>query len=194
MPLARLFRRNDKRDAAYRLYTRIVEQARQPVFFAERGVPDTLDGRFELIALHAFLVLNRLKAERAETADFAQDLFDAMFADLDRALREIGVGDLSVGKHVKQMAAGFFGRILAYEKGLAEGGGEAAPMLDEALRRNLYGTVERPDAADIAAMAEYVRRAAADLTAQPVSSLLAGTAEFPSLPTRRGRSDDRNDA
>jgi len=184
MPLARLFRRNDKRDAAYRLYARIVEQARQPVFFAERGVPDTLDGRFELIALHAFLVLNRLKEEHPKTADFAQELFDAMFADLDRALRELGVGDLSVGKHVKRMAAGFYGRVLAYEKGLADGG-EAEAIFAEALRRNLYGTVESVDAADVAAMADYLRRAAADLTAQPVSGLLAGKAEFPPLPTPR---------
>src|SRR5207244_2902563 len=94
MSLASLFHRNRHRDAAFRLYETIVEQARQPLFFSRYGVPDTLDGRFELLAPHGFLVLNRLKAEHSQTAELAQALFDVMFSDLDRALREMGVGDL----------------------------------------------------------------------------------------------------
>ncbi len=99
-------RRKSIRDAAALAYGRVVEQARQPVFFAGYGVPDTLDGRFELICLHAFLYLHRLKADRPRSAELSQAFFDAMFADLDRALREMGIGDLSVGKHVKRMAQG----------------------------------------------------------------------------------------
>src|SRR5580704_2773447 len=76
MPLASLFRRNPHRSAAHTAYTQIVARAREPAFFLDCAVPDTLDGRFELIALHAFLVLNRLKADHAATADFAQELFD----------------------------------------------------------------------------------------------------------------------
>jgi cytochrome b pre-mRNA-processing protein 3 len=107
MPLASLFRRNRHRETALRLYQSIVDQARNPVFFTYFGVPDTFDGRFELVALHGFLVFNRLKAEGDKAADLAQELFDVMFTDFDRSLREMGVGDLGVGRHIKTMAQGF---------------------------------------------------------------------------------------
>ncbi|MBV9965617.1 MAG: ubiquinol-cytochrome C chaperone, partial [Alphaproteobacteria bacterium] len=118
-----LFRRNPLQKAAELAYCRIIEQARQPVFFAEIGVPDTIDGRFELICLHAFLFLHRLKGETARAAELGQRVFDAMFADFDRSLREMGTGDLSVGRQVKRMAQAFYGRIDAYERGLTAGDG-----------------------------------------------------------------------
>jgi cytochrome b pre-mRNA-processing protein 3 len=113
MPLASIFRRHSYRQQAYAAYASIVEQARAPDFFVRLDVPDTLDGRYEMIALHMFLVLNRLKAEHEATAEFSQALFDAMFADLDRGLREMGATDMGVGKRVKEMAKGFYGRIAA---------------------------------------------------------------------------------
>ena len=137
-------RRRSIRDAAALAYGRVVEQARQPVFFAGYGVPDTLDGRYELICLHAFLYLYRLKADRPRSAELSQAFFDAMFADLDRALREMGTGDLSVGKHVKRMARGFYGRIRAYQDGIES----AESALAAALERNLFGTVPGIVAAD----------------------------------------------
>jgi cytochrome b pre-mRNA-processing protein 3 len=170
--LASLFRSNPRRGAVDAVYREIVERARAPIFYTEWGVPDTLDGRFELLALHAFLVLNRLKRDHASTEVFAQDLFDAMFADLDRALREMGVGDLGVGRRVKEMATGFYGRIVAYDQGITD-----PAVLGAALRRNLYGTTE-PSAAQLARAAEYVRRQAAALAAEPVATLLAGKIEF----------------
>jgi cytochrome b pre-mRNA-processing protein 3 len=173
--LARFFRPTPRREAAYRLYTDTVEAARAPGFYARLGVPDTLDGRFELIALHVALVLRRLKDD-ATAKDFAQEVFDAMFADLDRALREMGTGDLSVGKQVKRMAAGFYGRVRAYERGLA---GEED--LGEALRRNLYGTAT-PEPAQLAAMAGWTRAAAAALGEQNVAALAAGKVAFPPAP------------
>ena len=109
MPFARLFRASPRRETAYRLYGAIVERARRPAFYAALGVPDTLDGRFELVALHAVLVIRRLNAAHERTQEFAQELFDALFADMDRALREMGTGDLSVGKQVKRMAQELFG-------------------------------------------------------------------------------------
>jgi len=169
MSLAALFNRKS-RNAVQALYGAIVAAARNPAFYAEWGVPDTLDGRFELIALHAFLALRRLK-QADDSAAFAQALFDTMFADLDRNLREMGVGDLSVGRQVKTMAKAFYGRVVAYERGLA-----GADNLDDALRRNLYGTAV-PDAAQIAAAAAYVRHQARALDAVPAERLLAG--EFP---------------
>ena len=177
MPLAALFRRPRHRAAALALYDAIVAQARQPAFFLGHGVPDTLDGRFELLALHGFLVLHRLKGDRARCAGLAQELFDVMFTDVDRGLREMGVGDLSVGRHVKLMAKAFYGRIRSYERGLAAG----EPALGEALRRNLYGTTA-PGPNDLAALADYLRRSFDRLAAQPAENLLAGQVGFAAPP------------
>lgn len=172
-----LFRRNPTRDAAELAYATVVSQARRPAFFAKAGVPDTIDGRFELICLHAFLYLHRLKSERPQSAALAQRFFDHMFGDLDRSLREMGTGDLSVGREVKQMAQAFYGRIQAYEQGLA--GGE--DVLEAALGRNLYGTVEAPPA-QLAVLAAYLRREAAALAGQPAAALLAGRIGFGPAP------------
>src|SRR3546814_3001190 len=109
-----------------------------------------------MVALHVFLLLRRLVAEAARKQDaqkLAQGIFDTMFLDMDENLREIGVGDLSVGKKVKQMAQAMYGRIAAYEDGLA---GDDA-QLAEAVRRNLYGTVSAEPVA-AAAGAHYLRR------------------------------------
>jgi cytochrome b pre-mRNA-processing protein 3 len=169
-----LFRRNPLREAATRAYGSIVEHARRPVFFTDFGVPDTIDGRFELICLHAFLYLHRLKTEGDPGASLGQFFFDLMFVDFDRSLRELGTGDLSVGREIKQMAQAFYGRIHAYEQGLDDPGGAE---LDSALRRNLYGTAE-PAAAQLAAMAAYLRDAAARLVAQDAAALLGGAVTF----------------
>ncbi len=167
-------RRKSIRDAAEAAYQRVVEQARRPVFFAAYGVPDTLDGRFEVICLHAFLYLHRLKADRPHSAALSQAFFDTMFADLDRALREMGTGDLSVGKHVKRMARGFYGRIRAYQAGIERDDS----ALTAALQRNLFGTVGG-SAPRISATAEYVRATVRELARQPGSDLLCGRVRFP---------------
>src|SRR5579862_8365539 len=121
------FRTTPVREAAERAYGRIVEHARQPGFFIDGGVPDTVDGRFELICLHAFLYLHRLKRESKRAAPLGQRFFDTMFADFDRSLREMGTGDLSVGREVKRMAEAFYGRVAAYEQGLEADGAALAP-------------------------------------------------------------------
>jgi cytochrome b pre-mRNA-processing protein 3 len=190
--LKRIFRGDRQAKPARELYEITVEQARAPAFYTDLGVPDTIDGRFELIALHVFLVMQRLKREPDGGPDLAQALFDVMFADMDAALREMGAGDLGVGRRVKTMAKGFLGRISAYEAGLAAAG-EAAPgsapgpasgsALEAAMRRNLYGTAE-PDPAMLAAMAGYARAAAGLLAGQPGAGLLAGRVQFP-VPPRR---------
>lgn len=164
------FRRN--RAPAEALYGSLVDQARQPAFYASLGVPDTVDGRFEMVALHVFLVLHRLKAEPA-TEDFRQALFDTMFADMDRSLREMGVSDLSVGRHVKNMAKGFYGRVAAYESGLADAQDAA---LGEAIRRNVYGTL--PASPDVGPLIAYLRANVAGLAAQNASDILAGQPRF----------------
>src|SRR6202042_1273633 len=98
-------------------YNICVAQARSPEFYSVLGVPDTVDGRFDLLVLHVALVMRKLGPE----ADIKQQLFDLMFADMDQSLREMGVGDMSIGKRIKPMIAAFYGRAQAYERALVEG-------------------------------------------------------------------------
>ncbi len=177
--LTRLFKDKRQDPAVRSVYARIVEQARHPAFYSVSGVPDTLDGRFEMIALHVFLVLHRLKHDRHVAADFAQALFDILFLDMDSSLRELGAGDLGVGRRVKAMAKGFYGRVGAYEAGLEQG----RQTMAAALRRNLYGTVEPRDL-EVQAMVHYVFREAAGLAAQDHGSLMSGKLVFGAPPHR----------
>jgi cytochrome b pre-mRNA-processing protein 3 len=163
--------RSPHRDRAGALYASVVAAARRPEFYAELGVPDTVDGRFDMIALHAYLVLRRLRGEPA--AEFAQAFFDAMFADMDRNLREMGAGDLGVGRRVKTMAKAFYGRIAAYDRGLATGGA----ALSEALRRNVYRKVE-PSDGQLAALCTYLRSETAALDRSDAAQLTAGVVVF----------------
>jgi cytochrome b pre-mRNA-processing protein 3 len=147
------------RQTAEQLYAALVAQARRPEFYAQLGVPDTLDGRFELLALHTFLALRRLKS-KADAADIRQALVEVFVDDMDASLREMGAGDLGIGRRVKAMAQALYGRIAAYESGLA--GSEQA--LIGALRRNLFGTAGEPgpDPAVVRKLAGYVRRESAE--------------------------------
>ena len=181
-PFGALFGGQTLRASAARLYVQVVERAREPVFYARLEVPDTLDGRYEMIMLHAFLVLARLRAF-PQAAPLAQALFDVFFQDMDRALREMGTGDLSVGKQVKFMAKSLYGRIAAYEGALSPAipaEGTADPLLD-ALRRNLYGTVTPSDAV-LATMAQYVRDEAMLLLDQPLRAFEQASITFGALP------------
>jgi cytochrome b pre-mRNA-processing protein 3 len=171
------FKAKPVQQAAELAYRRVVEQARQPGFFTDGGVPDTVDGRFELICLHAFLYLHRLKREQPGSAELGQHFFDVMFLDFDRALREMGTGDLSVGREIRRMAEAFYGRIAAYEQGLR--GGDA--VLHPALARNLFGTATASET-QLAVLAGYVRREADGLDRQDAAALLAGDIAFGTPP------------
>ena len=181
MKLFSIFRPGPTRATAHHLHTALSEQARHPYCYVG-GVPDSLDGRFELIALHAFLVLRRLKQGGPSLVGLAQALFDVIFADLDQALRESGVGDMGVGKRVKTMASGLLGRIEAYDRGVAQ----PAPALEGALRRNLLATATADDAV-VARIAAYVRREATALAAQGDADLLAGRLSFGPPPPPESR-------
>jgi cytochrome b pre-mRNA-processing protein 3 len=125
-------RRRDRHErAGFRLYTAAVAAARAPALYAELGVPDTLDGRFDMVGLHAFLLIDRLRRDVPPGPDLAQSVFDAMFSDMDQTLREMGVGDLTVGKRVRAMWEAFHGRAAAYETALdaAEDGALAAEAM-----------------------------------------------------------------
>lgn len=185
----RLFARNPHDSAAQALYQAAVEQARQDAFYRDLQVPDTLDGRFEMICLHVYLLLTRLKQEPAtpkshgpnapgKAQELAQTLFDTLFVDMDRSLREMGAGDLGVAPRVKKMGQAFYGRMAAYDAALA-GEGET---VSEALRRNVYGTVDEiaPEIPD--ALSVYLRRELHDLAAQPYSELAKGRVRFGAPP------------
>lgn len=178
--LKRFFSRSRFDDATHDLYDTIVAQARQPVLYTDMAVPDSLDGRFDLVVLHAILVMRRLRRGGEAGAAAAQLVFDIMFADFDRTLREIGVGDLRVGKRIKQMAQAFYGRAQSY--------GEALDAADEgqladALRRNLYGTAIVEDAV-VALACNYVRDQEAHLAELDAAEIVAGRLSFapPRLP------------
>lgn len=171
-----LFRRDPEALAAQGLYLAIVERGRSARLFDAFDVPDTLDGRFEVMTLHVFLVLHRLKGE-PEASALAQALFDTYFADLDQSLRQMGAGDTGIAKRIKRMAEGFYGRVRAYERAL-DG---AEPELEVALGRNLYGTAE-PSEAVLAAAGAYVREASEILAALDLADLREGRLAFPPLP------------
>ena len=171
-----LFGRDPFEEPARSLYRRIVTQARQPGFFRDCGLPDSLDGRFDLLILHVFLVLHRLKRDRNETAGLAQALFDTLLRDMDESLREMGVGDMGVGRRVKRMAEAFYGRVAAYEEALTS---DAA--LEGAVGRNLFaGKPAEPER--LAALAGYIRREAAALDGQETAVLLRGELLFGAAP------------
>ena len=180
MKLFSLFRESPDEVASQKIYREAVRQARSESFYRDLGVPDTAEGRFELIALHVFLILHRLKLN-ASSGNMGQALFDLMFADMDQNLREMGVGDLRVGKKVKSMAESFYGRIAAYEAGL---GGENAPFA-EALKRNIYQQAQ-PSQSQLDLLIDYIRRETSALASLSDESLAAGNGSFGPPPSADG--------
>ena len=168
-----IFRKDKPTGAADEIYRKIVAQAREPQFYADLGVPDTVDGRFELVALHTFLVLRRLKPGAGGKSDIGQALFDVMFEDMDVSLREMGAGDMGVGKRVKAMVQAFYGRVASYEECLTADD----DTLDAALSRNVYGTTE-PGADSVTALAGYVRRQDTHLAGTDIAAVEAGRFTF----------------
>jgi len=166
---------------AVSLYRAAVAAARVPAFYAAYAVPDTPDGRFDMVALHVFLVLRRLRHENGEAAlGTAQAITDQMFADMDRNLRELGVGDLGVGRQVKALAAAFAGRTQVYDAALRKPGDED---LTAAIRRNIFrGASIDENIPGIAAIAAYMRAADAVLAGQSALTILSGSVFFPSPP------------
>jgi cytochrome b pre-mRNA-processing protein 3 len=168
-------RRRDRHErTGFRLYGAAVAAARAPDLYAVLGVPDTLDGRFEMVGLHAFLLVDRLRREAPPGPDLAQSVFDAMFSDMDITLREMGVGDLSVGKRVREMWEAFHGRAAAYEATLAAAD---ETELTAALARNVWRGAA-PPAGAAEAMARLVRRQQASLAGQNLAALAAGDVQF----------------
>jgi len=154
------------------LYGAAVRAARDSALYTTFGVPDTLDGRFDLIGLHAFLLIRRLRRLPPPGPALAQAVFDAMFSDMDINLRELGVGDLAVGKRVRVMWEAFHGRCAAYEAAMQEGD---PATLAAALARNIWRGEAAGGAPDLARLAFAQDR---HLAGQPLSRLATGEASF----------------
>ena len=145
-----LLAKSPAKRAGESLYQDAARQARSVDLYAGMGAPDTVDGRFELLTLHVILLVERLKDAPGAAQDVRQALFDAYVSNLDGALREMGVGDLAVGKRMRKLGEAFYGRARAYETAF-----EALPDTG-ALRDVLARTVFQTSACDPAALAGYV--------------------------------------
>ena len=167
--------RTPQRGTIEAIYGMIVTQAREPLFYRDLGVPDTVNGRFDLLLLHVWLVLRRLKTV-AGGAGLAQALFDHFCNDMDDNLREMGVGDLTVPKRMQAFGEAFYGRTAAYDLALTE----SQEALALALCKNILSGEHIEQARAIAA---YVVSAKAALDGLDDTALLGGSAKFP-LPDR----------
>jgi cytochrome b pre-mRNA-processing protein 3 len=154
------------------IYGMIVTQAREPLFYRDLGVPDTVNGRFDLLVLHLWLVLRRLRAVEGG-AGLSQALFDRFCNDMDDNLREMGVGDLTVPKRMRAFGEAFYGRTAAYDLALEAG----EEPLAQALCKNILNGEGIENARRLAVYAEAV---IASLAAQDEAALLAASWKFPS--------------
>ena len=159
----------------YGLYGQIVDQARKPVFYSDFGVEDTVDGRFNAIALHASLVFRRMRIMPEPGLALMQEIFDIFMGDMDQALREMGVGDLSVPKKMKLVAEVFYGAAKAYDHAFEEGDDR---LLADALLRNVFGA-DDPDHKGAPALARYVFATELHLSGISDDRILEGRLEFP---------------
>ncbi len=154
---------------AHQAYVSLVTQARQPVFYQEYGVADTLDGRFDVIVLHMFLLTKRLENKKLE---FLRAIWEAFFSDMDRSLREMGASDTGIGKRIKKMAQAFYGRISSYEATL-----DTESEFKESLKRNLYRNMEATDL-QLDSITRYVKRNLQNLQTQDLEYLIKGELNF----------------
>lgn len=168
-----LLRRRRHERAGYMLYTEAVRRARDPMFYTTLGVPDTMDGRFDLVGLHVALLVNRLHGAPPPGQAVSQAVFDAMFADMDQTLRELGAGDMSVAKRNREMWEAFHGRAKAYEAALAD---PDPAVLTGVLARNVWRGEAPAGAAET--LAATVRAHHAALGAETVEEFAAGEARF----------------
>jgi cytochrome b pre-mRNA-processing protein 3 len=165
-----LFKKDPSRAVAEALFAAAAEQARRPQFYEDFGVADSVEGRFELLVLHIWMVLRRLKSLNAER--LSRLVVDTFISHLDDSLREMGVGDLSVGRKMRTYAEGFYGRVGAYQAAA-----KTPQNLLSALARNVYGT---EDVARASSLASYVQSALAVIDALAQGRVIAGLIEFPS--------------
>jgi cytochrome b pre-mRNA-processing protein 3 len=166
--------RKNNRAIADTVYGQIVAAARQQTPYSDWNVPDTPLGRFEMLSLHLFLFLHRIKGEGEAADALGQELADAFFLDVDHSLRELGIGDMGIPKRMKTLSRMFYGRATSYGRAIDAGD---ADELAAALARNV-----RPDQAEwpeALSLAQYALESHRSLAAEDLNTLLAGKVEFP---------------
>lgn len=182
----RLFKKDPMKARAREVYDTLVRAARKPGLYGENGAPDTVDGRFDMITAHAILLFRRLRGQGEAATELSQLVFDRMFDDFDAALREMGTGDLSVGKKIREMGEAFYGRAKAYEDALNAGDEDKLAAI---LERNLFAVDAEEEAIPEDAetievivspasrkLASYLSASARALDDQRVEAILAGQA------------------
>lgn len=169
-----LFRGSPKQDTIHALYGAIVAQARSAVFYRGYAVPDTVTGRLEMILIHVFLFFRRARAGTDIMQRLGQGVFDSFCDDMDGNLREMGIGDLAVPKHMQRIGEAFYGRAAAYDAALHAADDTA---LSQALTRNVFGQGLGPERAH--RMAAYIKAADGQLAQQEDRSLAQGRISFP---------------
>ncbi len=173
MFLDRFFRPRTAQNAGRKLYAGVVAQARTPSLYVDLAAPDTVEGRFELYTAHVYLLLDRLKGQGPRAAETSQVLFDTYLSALDDALREMGVGDVSVGKKMRKLGEAFYGRVKSYETAF-----QALPdnaPLEALLVRTVYADGPADHAPDLAT---YMLARRATLAGQPLERILEGDVDW----------------
>jgi cytochrome b pre-mRNA-processing protein 3 len=170
-----LGKRKQNRWAVDKLHQALMTQSLRPEFFGEGGARDNFSGRFEMVCLHAALVFRRLRAIGPGGRDLAQDTFDQLFQGFDEALRDVGTGDLSVGKKIRKLGEAFYGRAKAYDEALADAAADGE--LQQSLRRNLGVSEGQTDR-----FVRYVRSVEETLKRHTDAQLLSGELNWPRLP------------
>lgn len=172
-----LAKRADVARKADNLYGAVVAQARQPSFYADFDIPDTLEGRYEMIVLHLFLLLERLRQAATGDTNLSRALIERFVTDMDDCMREIGVGDLTVPKKVKKAAAGLYKRADAYRDAHATGPDALDAAFREMFRELPAGSIRTRE------LSRYVSDAAEALNRQDLERILQHGPAFP-MPER----------
>jgi len=180
-----LFRKDPNSELAQSIYNQIVDQARNPWFYDDCGAPDSVEGRFELLTIHVYLVLQRLKGQNKAANALSQKVFDVFFKNMDDSLREMGVGDLSVGKKIRAMAEAFYGRVGVYEAGLQN---QSIIPLEDAVARNVFEAKEPEGALSIA---HYIKDSWMALKSAPIEELMIGKISFINITENYEPANDR---
>ena len=173
-------RRRGERDAAERVYAACLTAARRPELYLGYGVPDTLQGRFEMVAFALFPVLNRLMHEPGDDPELARLVSESFVDDMDAAFREMGLSDTAVPKRMKTLYSSFAGRVTAYRQAMGD-----ERTLAGAVARNVFP--DEPEDERAGALATYLKAATAAVAAVELSALRRGEVPFPSLASTQVR-------
>ena len=175
--LARFLRKKSIKVAARALYDQLSAASRDPTLYGHGRVADTPDGRFELLALHASVFFTRLAKKGPQAEETSQEVFDILFSAMDHALRELGVGDISVGKRIRKLAESFYGRLAVYNESIAAADNDPTHLV-QAIATHV---LEAPEQGIFFAekLANRIRAWSADLAAQSDATLLSGDMSLP---------------